>query len=42
MTHDQIQWALYGFCVGVFVCGITADLLALVRRWKIRGVDSRS
>lgn len=34
MTHDQLQWALYGFCLGVLVCGITFDLVNLYQWWK--------
>lgn len=29
MTHDQVQWALLGFCAGVFVCGVVFDLVRL-------------
>jgi len=36
MTHDQIQWLLYGFCAGVFVCGITYDLVTLYDWWRAR------
>ena len=34
MTHDQVQWALYGFCLGVLVGGITFDLVNLYQWWK--------
>jgi hypothetical protein len=36
MTHDQLQWALYGFCAGVFVCGVISDLLVLAQWWRAR------
>lgn len=36
MTHDHIQWALYGFMAGTFACGITADLIALWDWWRAR------
>jgi hypothetical protein len=29
MTDDHIQWLLYGFCAGVFVCGLLIDVISL-------------
>ena len=34
MTHDQVQWALYGFCAGVLVCGLMLDLVTLYDWWR--------
>ena len=33
MTHDHIQWLLYGFCAGVFVCGLLIDVISI---WQVR------